>query len=108
MLNINVEVNIKAGKPKIPIKLIGVNKCMHCGAEGTLQKVNIFGKVEKQEIYPLDHIKCSACGYEYSIEWKENDDGTLIPVPVNTSIKQEIVNTMGYLKIRKDGQNTIY
>lgn len=108
MLNINVNVDIKASKPKIPIKMIGVNKCLHCGGEGTLQKVNIFGKAEKQEIYPLDHIKCSACGQEYSIEWRRNDDGEIIPIPTNPSIKQEIVNTMGYLKIRRDGKNDIY
>lgn len=108
MLNLNVEVNIKATKPKIPIKLIGVNKCLHCGADGTLQKVDIFGRPQKQEIYPLDHIKCSACGYTYSIEWKDDGEGKLIPVPVNESIKQEIINTMGYLKIRKNGQNNVF
>ena len=33
MLNINVDVNINVSKPKFPIKLIGVNKCIHCGKE---------------------------------------------------------------------------
>ena len=107
MLNIDVDVNIKISKPRFPIKLIGVNKCLHCGAEGTLRKIDIFGRESKQEIYPLDKIKCSACGYDYSIEWKDKGTGKLIPVPVNPSIKQEIVNTMNYLKIRKNGQTEI-
>ena len=107
MLNLNVDVKIKVSKPKIPIKLVGVNKCLHCGTEGSLQKVDIFGKESKQEIYPLDHIHCSACGYDYSIEWKPQEDGSFIPVPTNTSIKQEIVNTLNYLKIRKNGKTEI-
>ena len=107
MLNLNVEVNIKASKPRFPISLVGVNKCLHCGAEGTLEKVDIFGRTSKQDIYPLDHIKCNNCGCDYSIKWKKVDSGELVPVPTNTSIKQEIVNTMNYLKIRKDGKKEI-
>ena len=107
MLNLNVDVKINTTKPRFPIKLIGVNKCLHCGGENTLQKIDIFGRESKQEIYPLDHIKCSACGYEYSIEWKDNGEGELIPVPTNQSIKQEIINTMNYFKIKKTGKPTI-
>lgn len=107
MLNLNVEVNINAKFPKIPIKLKGVNQCLHCGATDSLEKVNIFGKVTKQEIYPLDHIKCNKCGYDYSIQWEDNGKGELIPVPVSPSLKQEAINTMGYFKIRKNGNPKI-
>lgn len=106
MLNLNINVNIPT-KNKFPIKLIGVNECLHCGSKGTLQKIDIFGRPSKQDMYPLDHIESSHCNQRYSIEWKEKD-GELIPVPVNMSIKQEIVNTMGYFKIRKNGRNDIF
>ena len=108
MLNINVNVNIKASKPRFPIKLLRENKCLHCGAEGALERVDIFGRVSKSDIYPLDHIRCRDCGYDYSIEWKDLDhDGTLHPVAVNPSIKQEFLNTLNYIKIRKNGETTI-
>ena len=89
----------------IATALIGVN--ISEMDEGTLEKVDIFGRTSKQDIYPLDHIKCRNCGCEYSIKWKKVDSGELVPVPTNTSIKQEIVNTMNYLKIRKDGKKEI-
>ena len=108
MLNLNVEVNINADRGlRFPIKLIGINQCLHCGAKGTLKKVDIFGRESKQDIYPLDHITCTNCNYDYSIEWKDNGSGELIPVPVNPSIKREILNTMNYLKIRKSGKTSI-
>ena len=108
MLNLNVEVNIDLQKTKIPIKLLGVNECLHCGSKGTLRKVDIFGRESKQDIYPLDKIKCVACGYDYSIEWKDLDGtGELTPVPVSPSIKQEFINTLQYLKIRNNGKTEI-
>ena len=107
MLNLNVDVKINISKPYWPIKLIGVNKCLHCGSEGSLEKVDIFGRVSKEEIYPLDRIKCRNCGADYSIEWRDNGEGELIPIPSNPSLKQEIINTMKYLKIRKDGKTEI-
>lgn len=108
MLNINVDVDISVNKGlKFPIKLIGVNKCLHCGSEGTLKKVDIFGRPSVKDIYPLDHITCTNCNQDYSIEWKDNGTGELIPVPVDQSIKREFLNTMNYFKIRGKGQKEI-
>ena len=107
MLNINVDVTFNT-KNRFPVHIIGENFCLHCGSKNTLEKIDIFGNVAKQEIYPLDRIKCSKCGYEYSIKWtKAENSNKLIPVPVNRSIKQEIVNTMHYFSILKNGENKI-
>ena len=101
---LNLDIKVKVSKtPDFPYKLIGVNECLHCGAKGTLQKINIFGNASPQEIYPLDKIKCSACGYEYSIEWKQDISGKMIPVPVNKSMKQEVLNTLNYFTIKRNG-----
>lgn len=107
MLNLNVDIKINTGRPRMPLIIVGKNQCIHCASEGTLEKIDIFGNTSKQEIYPLEHIRCKACGYTYSIKWEDNGKGELIPVPVNPSIKQEIVNTMNYLKIRKNGKKEI-
>ena len=81
MLNLNINVNIP-NKNRFPLLLVGVNKCLHCGAEGTLQKIDIFDRPSKQDIYPLDRIECTRCKQKYSIKWTEKD-GELIPVPTN-------------------------
>lgn len=111
MININVDIQFNSKNTnnlKFPIKLIGVNQCLHCGKENTLEKIDIFGNVSRQEIYPLDRIRCSNCGYEYSIQWKKDEKtNKLIPVPVNRSIKQEVVNTINYFNIRKNGEPEI-
>ena len=109
MLNINVDISFNKKKERFPVHLIGENLCLHCGAKNTLKKMDIFGNESKQEIYPLDHIVCSRCGYEYSIKWTEDPQGSgkLIPVPVSRSIKQEAVNTMHYLNIRNNGESEI-
>ena len=109
MLNINVDISFhKKDNLRFPIHLVGVNQCLHCGAKDTLEKIDIFGNVSKQEIYPLDRIKCRKCGYEYSIKWnKVEGSSNLIPVPVNRSIKQEVVNTINYFNIKKNGNPEI-
>ena len=110
-MNINVDITFNSDKKKkerFPIHLVGVNQCLHCGQENTLEKIDIFGNTAVQEIYPLDRIRCRNCGYEYSIKWTKNNEGKLIPVPVNRSIKQEILNTMNYLSIKKKAEADIF
>ena len=110
MLDISVDVNINVNRknPRFPIRFVGINKCLHCGADNTLEKVDIFGRVAKSEVYPLDYIRCSKCGQKYSIEWRNTDDGKLMPVAVGQSVKQEFINTMKYFNIRKNADNNIY
>ena len=105
MLNLNVDINLSTKKNRFPIRLIGVNQCLACGAKGSLERVDIFGNTSNKEIYPLDYIKCKACGYKYSISWEDDGNGKLTPVPVDHSIKQEFINTLKILDIRHNGKD---
>lgn len=98
MFNIGMDISFKVDPIQYPIKFVKRNVCVHCGAEGTLKCVDIFGKESREgnEIYPFEHIKCSNCGRIYSIEWRNDEEnpGTLTPVPVDPSVKQQFLNAI--------------
>ena len=109
MLNINVKVDIDVSKKQYPVYFEKRNVCVHCGAEGSLTFVDKFGRETKREIYPFDHIKCKACGREYSIMWQYDSDNpdVMYPTAVDPSIKQEFFNLLGANTIRRKGEKSL-
>lgn len=106
MLNFrfNVNANIEVNQVQYPLYFEKRNICVHCGAEGQIIFVDKFGNETRKDIYPLDHMKCKACGRTYSIMWKKDlEKEKMYPVPVETSIKQEFLNMTNYFKIKSKG-----
>ena len=91
MLGINVNVEIRG--IHYPIYFDRVNECVHCGAKGSLNMVDIFNREAREEIHPFDHIKCKVCGRDYSIKWtKDPETGKLYPCAVDPNIVRHFAN----------------
>ena len=98
MINLGMKISFDVDKIQYPIKFTKGNVCIHCGKESTLKCVDSFGRETKRgnEIYPLEHIRCSYCNRIYSIEWREDPDrpGEMRPIPVDPSVAQQFLNSL--------------
>ena len=53
------------------------NTCPECGKENSIIKINKYGKITRDELYPLDHLHCTNCNKDFDIEWiKRNNKYT--------------------------------
>ena len=93
MLDLDLNIEVEYKKKIYPIYFERKNICVHCGGEGTLKFINIFGKEASHEVHPFESIKCSKCGAVYSIKWNKNeDDGKLYPSAVDKNITRDFLN----------------
>jgi hypothetical protein len=51
---------------------------MHCGKDDVLKYEDLRGELHSQMIYSTKSVKCTNCGTEYFIHWKDVD-GTMKP-----------------------------
>lgn len=105
MLDINIDVELK--KVSYPI-LFDYNRCVKCGAEGTLKFVDIFGRKVNQEIYPLEKIKCFNCGAKYGIQWNMQKDGKLNPKAVDDDIGLMFKNIINHTLFKSSCNKITY
>jgi hypothetical protein len=92
MIKLGANLKFDVQPIEYPMTIVGENICLHCGASGSLQTVNIIGKPDPSGIRPFSHIKCNNCGRIFSIKWTQTENDKMIPVPVDPSIKNEILN----------------
>lgn len=103
MLNLKFDFGVSVSESKYPVTFHKRNTCIHCGADGSLEFVDIFGNKSNKEIHPFDHIKCKKCGRSYSINWEQEEDSCkMYPVAVEPGIKQEFFNLVKYPFIKND------
>ena len=95
MIKLGIDLNFEVKPIEYPMMAVGENICVHCGASGSLQTVNIFGRPDPSGIRPFSHITCNNCGRIFSIKWKQMENGKSIPVAVSPSIKNEFLNMFG-------------
>ena len=108
MLNIGINLNIDINKVQYPVYFEKRNICVHCAAEGKLIFIDKFGRETSKEIYPFDHIKCKACGRQYSIKWQRDDfNDKMFPTAVDPSFKQEFINLLCNKKIKDKGDKSL-
>lgn len=92
MLKITTNVP-RSGKPEIPIFYNRKNKCINCGAEGSLAFIDRYGKEARGEYKPFDHIVCKHCGEEYNIFWQKTEDSAkMYPSAVDSSTASNFTN----------------
>ena len=90
---LGIDVNIEIKDTHYPIYFDGVNACVKCGAENSIEMIDKFGSKASAEIHPLDHMRCSKCGALYSIKWVKNKDGEgMHPCAVDPSIARQFSN----------------
>lgn len=107
MLNFKLNVGLNVQETMYPIYFDRKNICVHCGAEKSLVFVDIFGRETRQEIHPFDHIKCKACGRNYSILWQRDDEKKMMyPVASDPSIKREFINLVSYPIMKQTNSTT--
>jgi hypothetical protein len=107
MLNIDIDLNININHHKLPIKFNN-NQCVVCAGQGTLKMVDIFGNIVESNIHPLDHITCTNCGSNFSIDWRKNSEGKMIPTACDGSFKRDMQNLIKYPKLRNNSDITDY
>lgn len=95
MIKLDCDLNFSVETIEYPMKIINENVCLHCGAQGTLKTVNVFGKSDPSGIRPFSHIKCENCKRIFSIQWTKIEDGRTIPVAISPSVKNEFLNMLG-------------
>ena len=108
MLNLNINIEVDINQIKYPISFVKRNICVHCGAENSIIFVDKFGSETRNEIHAFDHMKCRACGRNYSIKWERDENSNkMYPVPVELGLKQEFLNLVSYPIIKKNGEKQL-
>ena len=93
MLDIKCNVNFDVKKVSSPIYFDGKNICTHCGASNSLEFIDKWGKVNREEIKAFDHIRCANCGKIYSILWKKRPNSSkMYPSAIDTNIFKDFMN----------------
>jgi len=71
--------------------------CPDCGKTKSIVKVNKYGKITKDDLYPLDHFHCINCNKDFSIEWLQENNMYNVPVVSDEyTISEMISNIIDY------------